>query len=73
MARGDVDPITLEPMIDIMPSFQPSKRPRPLAFKDSNRRIEPTDTDMPDKGSLFQYFGAVLKAVLKAKLTMGHV
>jgi exonuclease 1 len=60
VARGDIDPITLQPMVDIMPSFQPRKHParsQPLAVKDYNRReITDDKKTTPAKGSLFQYF-----------------
>lgn len=64
IARGDVDPLTFEPMVDIMPSFHPVKHPiqsRPLVPKDYNRRdVTDSKNVLRDKGSLLQYFGELL-------------
>ncbi|KAF8586120.1 hypothetical protein K439DRAFT_1632043 [Ramaria rubella] len=78
LARGDIDPVSLEPMVDIMPSFQPVKRPRPLASKDANRRDTKVDQQpVVVKSSLFQYFtkqskGATPKVVTTPVLPPPH-
>lgn len=53
IARGDIDPTTLKPMIDILPSYQPRSKDTPLRVLDSNR---PQNRSVAAQASILQYF-----------------
>lgn len=53
IARGDIDPTTLKPMIDILPSYQPRSKDTPLRVLDSNR---PQNRSVTAQASILQYF-----------------
>jgi hypothetical protein len=60
IARGDVDPISYEPIVDISPSHQPKQRParpQPLSFIDENKcSVSRSKNAAGMKGTLLQYF-----------------
>ncbi|GLB42344.1 putative xeroderma pigmentosum G I-region [Lyophyllum shimeji] len=59
LATGDVDPVTLLPMQDILPEFMPRAKPSPLVLKEINRRDKGKGkaAATPVKEGILSFFG----------------
>jgi exonuclease-1 len=58
IAVGDIDPVTLAPILDICPSYQPrGTKVRPLSFASANKKGKEKAQTEPNTKGLLHFFG----------------